>query len=67
MAEPRYPHITVQLTDEDGNAFFIISRVRVALKKNKVSSEEITAFANEAMSGDYQNVLSTCQKWVNVQ
>jgi hypothetical protein len=67
MADVKYPHITVQLTGEDGNAFFIISRVRVALKKNKVPQPEITAFMNEAMSGDYQHVLSTVQKWVNVQ
>ncbi len=66
MSEVKYPHIKVQLTGGDGNAFFIISKVRVALKKHKVDSEEIKKFLAEATSGDYNTVLATCMKWVDV-
>ena len=61
-----YPNIKVQLSGEDGNAFFIIGRVRAALKKGDVPYSRIDEFTNEAMDGDYNHVLQTCIKWVNV-
>lgn len=61
----RYPNIEVQLTGEDGNAFFIIARVSNALRRNKVSDAEIKEFRNEAMSGNYDHVLQTCMAWVD--
>ena len=66
MSKPKYPHVEVQLSDEDGNAFFIISRTRRALKRAGVDDAEIEAFQNEAMSGDYGHVLDTCMEYVNV-
>jgi len=66
MTEPLYPEIEVQLSGEDGNAFFIIARVAEALKRGRVSREEQDEFQEEAMSGDYDHVLQTCMKWVNV-
>jgi hypothetical protein len=62
--DEKYPKIKVKLTGEDGNAFAIISRVRSALCKGKVSDEEIAAFTKEAESGNYDNVLQTCMRWV---
>jgi hypothetical protein len=62
----KYPDIDVQLSGEDGNAFFIIGRIRRALKRGGVDRAEIEQFSEEAMSGDYDNVLLTAQKWVNV-
>lgn len=62
----KYPDVEVQLTGEDGNAFLIIGRVSKALRSSKVPDEEIDAFRNEAMSGDYDNVLQTCMRWVTV-
>lgn len=61
----RYPEIEVNLSDGDGNAFFIISRVRRALRRGEVSLDEIAQFTKEAKSGDYDNVLRTCMKWVS--
>jgi len=63
--KPRYPEIEVQLVGEDGNAFFIISRVRAALKEGGVSHHEIEEFSEEAMSGDYDGVIQTCMRWVS--
>ncbi len=64
---PKYPNVTVRLVGEDGNAFFIIGRVGAALRKAGVPNEEIEAFRREAMSGDYDNVLATCLRWVEVE
>lgn len=63
----KYPDVTVQLTGEDGNAFFIIGRIRQALRRHGVPQEEIEAFCEEAMSGDYNHVLNTAMRWVEVK
>lgn len=63
----RYPDITVQLTGTDGNAFFIIGAVSSALRRHGVERAEISAFTEEAMSGDYNHLLATCMKWVDVR
>lgn len=67
MAEVKYSDVEVQLSGEDGNAFFVIGRVSSALRRAGVPSEEISEFTDEAMSGDYDNVLQTCMKWVTVR
>ena len=61
----KYPNITVQLTGQDGNAFGIIGKVSGALRRGGVPKEEIAKFTSKAMSGDYDNVLTTCMEWVN--
>ena len=62
----KYPDIKVKLVGTDGNAFSIIGKVQNALKRAKVPEKEIDEFRKEAMSGDYDNVLITCLKWVEV-
>lgn len=59
-------NVKVQLSGEDGNAFFIISRVKRAMRKAEVDKEVIESFTKEAESGDYDNVLQTCMKYVEV-
>jgi hypothetical protein len=66
ITQPKYPDIEVELSGHDGNAFFIIGRVRRALRQGGASAEECDAFSREAMSGDYDNVLQTCMCWVDV-
>tara|TARA_R110000772_G_C13095583_1_gene419107 strand:- start:339 stop:542 length:204 start_codon:yes stop_codon:yes gene_type:complete len=63
----KYPHIEVKLTDTDGNAWSILGNVQKSLRKAQVPKEEIEQFISEAMSGDYNNMLSTAMRWVNVQ
>ena len=63
----RYPHIKVQLTGRDGNAFAILGTVQRALKSANVPAEEIEKWRTEAMSGDYDNLLATCMRWVDVR
>jgi hypothetical protein len=63
MSGPKYPKVHVQLTGEDGNAFFILGRCQAAARKAGVSKEEIEAFHKEATSSDYDHLLRTCMKW----
>ena len=62
----KYPEIEVSLSDSDGNAFAILGRVRKALRQANVSDAEIETFTSEAKSGDYDHLLQTAMKWVNV-
>jgi len=66
VSDVKYPEIEVQLTGEDGNAFYILGKVKKALERNGVSKEEVEEFLTEAKSGDYDNLLQTCMKWVDV-
>lgn len=59
-------NITVQLTGEDGNAFAIIASVRKALRKAGLR-EEAKEFQEEAIKGDYDHLLQTVHKYVNVR
>jgi hypothetical protein len=55
------PHL--KLVGEDGNAFSIIGRAIKVAKRENWSAERIKQFRDEAMAGDYDNVLATCEKW----
>lgn len=65
--EVKYPDITVQLVGQDGNAFAIIGRISQALRRAKVPQEIVKEFQTEAMSGNYDHVLQTAMRWVNVE
>lgn len=62
--EVKYPHIKVQLSGEDGNAFSIIGRTSKAMRRANVPKEEIEAFQKAARSGDYDHLLQTVMGWV---
>lgn len=64
--EPKFPNVTVELTGQDGNAFFIIGRASGALRKGGATPEQVTEFTREAMSGDYDHVLQTVMAWARV-
>lgn len=63
---PKYPEIEVKLVGEDGNAVAIMGRVADAMKRAGVSDEEVNAYYDESVSGDYDNLLRTAIKWVSV-
>jgi hypothetical protein len=63
----KYETVTVKLTGNDGNAFSIMAAVSKAIRKAGATPEEIEAYMNESMSGDYDNLLRTAMKWVNVE
>jgi hypothetical protein len=64
--KPKYEEIHVDLIGEDGNAFVIIARVMRAMRRAGVLDVQIEEFRKEATSGDYDNVIQTVMKWVNV-
>lgn len=66
MSEVKYPDVKVQLVGRDGNAFVILGAVRRALKSHGVKQQEIEAFSDEATSGNYDQLLATCARWVSV-
>ena len=55
----------VQLSEEDGNAFAILGRVRRAILRSN-HSELADEFMQEAMAGDYDHLLMTCMRYVTV-
>jgi hypothetical protein len=67
VTDPKYPDIFVRLSGEDGNAFSIIARVRKALREAGIPASEIDVFTQEAQSGDYNNMIQTCMRWVEVE
>ena len=58
--------IDVQLTGNDGNAYAIFAAVTRGIRWAGGTAEDEQAFLDEAMSGDYDNVLVTAMKYVNV-
>jgi len=65
--EPKYPNVTVQLSGEDGNAYFIIGRVIRALREAGVDNAEVREFSYEATSVDYDHLLRTVMAWVETR
>ena len=58
--------VAVDLSEQDGNAYFIIGRVVKTLRRAGATPEQIDKFTTDALSGDYDHVLQTCMKWVEV-
>ena len=63
---PKYPDIHVRLSGENGNTFSLVSIMLREMKQCRVPQSDRDRFQEEALSGDYSNVLSTCMKWVHV-
>jgi len=64
---PKHPNITVTLTGRDGNAFAILGHCRVAARDAGLSDDEIAAFMDEAMAGDYDHLLQTAMRWFEIR
>lgn len=65
--QTKYPEITVCLAGQDGNAFSVLGQINKALRQAGVSPEEREAFRDEDMSGDYDHLLQTVMRWVEVE
>lgn len=74
MATPKYD-VIVTLSGNDGNAFYILGRVKSALREHfmllgmnrEARTNELELFMEEATEGDYDQLLQTCMRWVNVE
>jgi len=58
--------IKVKLVGEDGNAFAILGRVRRTMIRAGLR-EEAERFLAEASASDYDHLLATVQKYVDVE
>ena len=66
--EPKYPHVCVQLTGEDGNVFAIIGRVRRALRDAGEPEDVLDVFSSEVMDSEsYDAALQTVMRWVSTK
>lgn len=59
--------IKVALIGEDGNAFFILGRVKREMRRQGVSPEVIESYLTEAQSGDYDNLLRVTYEYVEIE
>ena len=65
----KYPitNVTVRLVNTDGNAFALLGRVRQALRRAGYDTTFIEGFTAEAMAGNYDELLATIMRYVNVE
>lgn len=56
--------LEIELAGPDGNAFMVLGLVDRALHKAGATKEERKEFTDEAMSGDYENLLKVVGEWV---
>jgi hypothetical protein len=63
---PRFPEVEVKLVGEDGNGMAIIGRVRRAMQRAGIPKEEIAHYMDECLEGDYDNLLATTMRYVEV-
>lgn len=66
MSTVKFPDVTVRLTGEDGNAYAILGAVQKALRKAG-HAEAAQEFFTEATSGDYDHLLQTAMRYVEVE
>ena len=64
--EPKYPQVKVELVGQDGNAFAIMGRVTKAMRLAGLSKEQIDEYRGEATNGDYDQLLQTTMRFVEV-
>lgn len=67
MSEVTRERPTVKLIGTDGNSFAVLGRVKRALRFAQYSDDDIKKFMSEATSGDYDHLLATCMRWVEVE
>lgn len=62
-----YTNVTVVLIKTDGNAFALLGKVRQALRRAKYNTEFIEQFTQDAMAGNYDDLLQCITRYVNVE
>ena len=67
LSQVRFPYIKVRLSDRDGNAFAILGAVSSAMRKAGCEDNEIAEYMSSATAGDYDHLLQTTMRWVEVR
>ena len=63
----KYPEVIVDLSFVSHNTFNILGIVSNAMRDYGVHELEIQTFYGEAMSGNYDQLLFTCSRWVTIE
>lgn len=59
--------VTIELGEgHDHSAFYLLGRVQGALDRAGASEDAVREFLREAQSGDYEHLLRTARRYVNV-
>lgn len=66
-ADVHFPDVEVELGQDAGNGFLVISRVRSALRLARQPKEIVDAFTDEALHHDYSHIEATVKQWVTVK
>lgn len=56
----------LELTGQDGNAFFIMGRAIRVARDAGWTEQEIKEFRDKAMDGDYYHLLRICEEYFDV-
>jgi hypothetical protein len=62
----KFPNVTSKIIGQDGNAFNLLGIVQQDLRRGGATKEQRDEFLKECISGDYDHLLQTIIKWVNV-
>lgn len=60
------PTVQIQLSGPEGNAYVILGRASSALLDAGYTVEEKDQYIEEATADDYDHLLKTTKKWVNL-
>jgi hypothetical protein len=66
VPDPKYPGITVQITDPESSAVSKIKSVSSALMLNLIPYETVLEFEREASADEFRNVDAVILQWVAV-
>lgn len=64
MTTPKFPDAVIDTYRLDGNAFSIMGAARRAMRRAGATQADLDAYAEEAMAGDYDNLLAVTMRWV---
>lgn len=67
MTVPKFPNVTVELTDMDSNVYALMGGTTRAMRRAGVAESDVDAFRDEAMASEsYDQVIQTIMRTVNV-
>lgn len=64
--QPHYPHIEIDLSAIEGNAFLILAKCTTSARRAGVSEADIDFFTTEARQEDYDHLIRVCMKWFTI-
>ena len=66
---PLFPeaHITFNRYGPTGNAWYILGAASRALAKAGATPEQVQEYNKDAMSSDYEHLISVTEQWVTVE